>query len=584
MVRVRPMLHYLVVALMVFMIAITAIFTYTSLNLKDRVIYRIVQQTELTSELIARSAVDIMSGGHAAGNYSMILANNNLIGVDYIGIFRLNGGEASFGGEIGRLRRDRIGEGEKAAFIKSIEQMAPMGFFNREESTYSRYVPLKAEGACLRCHKTDGEVLGVLKLRLSTEWDFELLNYMRTLIWVLGAIVTIPVGALFIAGLVIRDKNRIYKRLEERSEDLNRTFNDLRETEYYLQMILDNSKVIIVTTDTEGRIVKFNREAEHLLEYGKAEVVGKDVLMLYESHGQRSDAVDGGRPIGGEVWEVRNREVRLRSKSGRVLHVSLTLSTMLNDRGEIIGTVGIGKDISEQKMLQFKILQSEKLAGIGTLASGIAHEINNPLAGILGMAEAIMDEDDMELIKSHTKDIIQYSVNARDIVRELSIYSRSAQNIAEGTVDLAAVLDNSVKMARHSASFAGIAVSSDLRRDCLINGNPVEVQQVFVNLIVNALHAMEGGGTLGLKCWREGEFVKARITDTGAGIPDKHLSQIYDPFFTTKPVGMGTGLGLYVVYRIVMKHGGAIDAESIMNEGTAFTLRFPYADRDGGEA
>lgn len=582
MIKVRPMLHYLAVALMVFMIAISAIFTYSSMNLKDRVIYRIVQQTEITSEFIARSAVDIMSTGHSAGNYSMILENDSILGVDYIGIFRLGGDEAAFGDGASDLRKDRIGEREKASFVKAIETMSPAGYFNREESTYSRYVPLSAEGACLKCHTNEGEVLGVLKLRLSTGEDFELLNYMQRLIWALGVIVSLPVGALLIAGLVIRDKNRIYARLEERSEDLKKTYHELRDTEYYLQMILDNSKAIIVTTDTQGRIVKFNKEAENLLEYRKEEIAGKNVLVLYENPGQRSELMNSGRAMDNKVWEVRNREVRLRSKSGRILHVSMTLSTMLDDRGEIIGTVGIGKDISEQKMLQFKILQSEKLAGIGTLASGIAHEINNPLAGILGMAEAIMDEDDMEIIKSHTKDIIQYSVNARDIVRELSIYSRSAQNIAEGIVDLSTVLDNSVKMARHSASFTGIEVSSDLRKDCLVNANPVEIQQVFVNLIMNAVHAMEGGGVLGLKCWREGEFVKARLSDTGAGIPDKHLSQIYDPFFTTKPVG--TGLGLYVVYRIVTKHGGVIDVESRMNEGTAFTLRFPYADGEGGEA
>ena len=106
-------------------------------------------------------------------------------------------------------------------------------------------------------------------------------------------------------------------------------------------------------------------------------------------------------------------------------------------RTKTIGSVGIGKDISEQKMLQFKLLQSEKLAGIGTLASGIAHEINNPLAGILGMAEAIRDESDMETIKSYTDDIIQYSVNASIIVKELSSYSRTANNETTSTVDIA---------------------------------------------------------------------------------------------------------------------------------------------------
>ncbi|MBI5642376.1 MAG: PAS domain S-box protein [Deltaproteobacteria bacterium] len=581
--KFRSMLNYLVIAIMAFMIAIVALFVYTSIHLKNKVIFRTVQQTELVSELIARSAVDIMSGGHGGGNYSMILANSNQIGVDYIGIFRLSGDEATFG-ETGPkyiYRKDRIGSNEKDTFLKSIETLNSSGFFDSEVSTYSRYVPLKAEGPCLECHTNEGEVLGVLKLRLSTESDFELLNYMKRLIWAIGLIICLPVGALFMAGLVIRDKNRIYAKLEESNSNLRRTYNDLHDTEYYLQMILDNSRVIIVTTDTEGRIVKFNKEAEALLEYKKEEVVGKDVLMLYENSRQRSDLMNRGQSVNDGVWEVRNRDVRFRSKSGKIFHISLTLSTMINDSGKIIGTVGIGKDVSEQKMLQFKILQSEKLAGIGTLASGIAHEINNPLAGILGMAEAVLEEDDLDIIRSHTKDIIQYTINARDIVRELSIYSRSAQNMAEATVDIAAVIDNSVKMARHSASFSGIELISDLHRECVINANPVELQQVFVNLIVNAIHAMEDRGTLTLRCWREGSFIKAKVSDTGQGISEKNLSQIYDPFFTTKPVGMGTGLGLYVVYRIVTKYGGAIDVESKADIGTAFTLRFPAA---GGEA
>ncbi|MBI5469069.1 MAG: PAS domain-containing protein, partial [Deltaproteobacteria bacterium] len=315
-----------------------------------------------------------------------------------------------------------------------------------------------------------------------------------------------------------------------------------------------------------------------LLEYSKAEVVGKDVLMIYHNPQQRSMLMNRGGPIDDSVWEVRNRDVMLKSRSGKVYHVIFTFSTMINDMGRIIGTVGVGKDISEQKMLQFKLLQSEKLAGIGTLASGIAHEINNPLAGILGMAEAIRDEDDMALIKSYTGDIIEYTVNAKNIVRELSAYSRSVQNEARSTADLAAIIVSSLRMARHSAPFMDIDIIEDLEEGSFINANPVEVQQVFVNLMVNAIHAMGERGALTLKCGKEGTMVRATVADTGHGISEENLSQIFDPFFTTKPVGMGTGLGLYVVYRIVTKYRGMIDVESKEGVGTTFTLRFPLAE------
>src|SRR4030067_2494794 len=186
--------------------------------------------------------------------------------------------------------------------------------------------------------------------------------------------------------------------------------------------------------------------------------------MLYENPEQRKELISRSKFKDGEVWVARNREVTLRSKSGKLFYINLTLSALVDDKGGVMGTVGIGKDISEQKMLQFKLIQSEKLAGIGPLATGIAHEINNPLAGILGMAEAIRDEDDMGLIKSYTNDIIQYSENAREIVRELSNYSRSAHNVGEAKVDIAEVIENSLKMARHSAAFRDIKIVSDLHR------------------------------------------------------------------------------------------------------------------------
>ena len=172
-------------------------------------------------------------------------------------------------------------------------------------------------------------------------------------------------------------------------------------------------------------------------------------------------------------------------------------------------------------------------------------------------------------------DIIQYAVNASNIVRELSAYSRSARSEARSTVSMADVIEDSLKMARHAASFRSIELKTNLDPGCFVVVNSGEMQQVFVNLIINAIHAMGEEGTLTVSCAREGGFVVATVADTGAGIPEEHMSQIYDPFFTTKPVGKGTGLGLYVVYRIVIKYGGNIDVTSREGRGTTFRLKFP---------
>ncbi|MBI5887531.1 MAG: PAS domain S-box protein [Deltaproteobacteria bacterium] len=588
MIKIKGMLNFLVIAIMLFMIALTAMFIYFSVQLKNKITFQFVQKTELVSELVTRSVSDIISTGHDERKNAMIAAYGNVLGIEDIGIYKPDGEEV-FGAGAYRSNADgverrapgRIEKNEEESLKKAVTTMNNTGFFNWDSMTYSQYVPLRSEGACVSCHRQENALLGVLKIRLTTASDFELLRYLQRLVWTLWFIVFLPVGALLVAGAIIREKNRLFRQVEDSSKELQSTFEQLKGTKYYLQLILDNSRAIIITTNTMGRVVEFNKEAERLLEYKKEEVVGTDVLALYDVPQQRNEIIERGKPMEGDVWEVRNREVALKAKSGKLIHVIITLSTMVDEAGKIIGTVGVSKDISEQKMLQFKLMQSEKLAGIGTLASGIAHEINNPLAGILGMAEAIRDEEEMELIKSYANDIIQYSVNAGNIVRELSAYSRSAHNEANSTIDLSMVIENSLKMAKHSASFAAMEVNLDLKKECFIIANHGEIQQVFVNLMINAVHAMDGKGTLKLTCWKNGSFVTATVADNGHGIPPEHLSQIYDPFFTTKPVGMGTGLGLYVVYRIVMKHRGTIDVVSSPGDGARFTMRFPASDGAG---
>ena len=572
--------NFLAVTVMVFMTVFIAFFLYSNIHLKNKITLQIVQEMEFISDIFTNAILDVMSRGHDKQTYSVILGYGNFIGVTDLGIYKLTGEEAfqapSLRPEDSSKIIRKIGPADEN-FWKVTETMNLTYFFDHDKLIYTRYVPLGSEEACISCHM-ENTTLGILKVSFSAKSQFETLMHIQQFIWALGLIAALPIAGLFISGVIIRDKNRLYLQLEEANNDLRATYNNLSETKYYLQMILDNSKAVIITTDNDGKIVEFNREAEALLEYKKDEAIGKDVLMLYENPEQRNELISRSRFKDGEIWAVRNREVTLRSKSGKLFYVSLTLSALVNDRGGIVGTVGIGKDISEQKMLQLKLIQSEKLAGIGTLASGIAHEINNPLAGILGMAEAIRDEDDTGIIKSYANDIIRYATDAGKIVKELSAYSRSAHNEAQSTVDLSVVIEDSLKLVKHAVPLTSIEVVHNLKKDSLLFANANELQQVFVNLIINAIHAINDGGRLIINCLREGKFVKATVSDTGHGISREHISRIYDPFFTTKPPGKGTGLGLYIVYRIVTRYGGSVDVESTEGEGTTFTLKFPAVD------
>jgi len=259
--------------------------------------------------------------------------------------------------------------------------------------------------------------------------------------------------------------------------------------------------------------------------------------------------------------------------------------------------------LEEARKLQAELIQSEKLAGIGTLASGIAHEISSPLFGILGLAEAILEEDDAEVVGSHARDIVEYSNAIRDIVVELSSYSRASTSEYLTTVELAKVVEDAVRLVRRSVPCNGCAFDVKVARDAYVNARTSEIQQVFVNLVKNAVEALNEGepeagapgggpadspadspprvraeGRVSVEVGRAEDSVWAKVRDNGPGIPENKIGLVFDPFYTTKAPGKGTGLGLNIVYRIVTKYRGHIGVESIPGEGTVFTLSFPTSD------
>ncbi len=232
-------------------------------------------------------------------------------------------------------------------------------------------------------------------------------------------------------------------------------------------------------------------------------------------------------------------------------------------------------DITEQKQLQDQLIQAEKLSALGMLVSSMAHEMNTPLHGILAMAELILEESDPETIREYARDIAGYSKHAAAVVRELACYSHPASGDPELTIDLNERLDAAVKMVRRNPHFGDIQVIRDFRLLPGIRVRRCEIDQVFVNLITNAVQAMAGHGCLTLTTRANCSDVSASVTDTGGGISNAHLTQIFDPFFTTKDPDAGTGLGLSVVYTIVSKYDGRVSVDTEEGKGTTFTVHFP---------
>ena len=264
--------------------------------------------------------------------------------------------------------------------------------------------------------------------------------------------------------------------------------------------------------------------------------------------------------------EIIDREIQVAEK-------------IINDLAHIVKPVDLAAAPTD---VQQQMIQSERLAEIGIMSAGIAHEVNNPLSVMLGKAEMILEEDDPERIKKYAQDIIKYSKKASDIVKRITFYSRVASSPGS-RINLNDQLKEAIKISKYSVNFDNVELLTDYQDAPLISGNAGEIEQVFVNLLNNAVEAMEGSGRLFVKSRVEDGSVVITIKDTGPGIKKENLNKLFTPFFTTKDPGKGTGLGLNIVHKIITNHRGSISVESEEGKGTAFIVRFPTAQESPEE-
>ena len=351
----------------------------------------------------------------------------------------------------------------------------------------------------------------------------------------------------------------------------------IRESKRNLEAIFDGIRDQLSIQAPDYRILRVNRPVVEKYQTTFEKLINR---KCYEAYFKRSEPCERC-PV--------SVSIKTKQPASSVMKISEDQATLqifsypiVDEKGKLLSVIEYVKDITEEQRLQEQLIQSEKLAGIGVLASGVAHEINNPLSGIIGMAEIALEEEDPSKKISYLTDILDCGQRINEIVKGLRSYSRAAKKEEFGQVDLNGVLEESLKMVQLATKASSVEVIKEFQTSERIQANIGEIQQVFTNLITNAFQAMDGkGGKLVLATRALEDFVEVRISDNGMGIPQKYINQIFDAFFTTKNPGEGTGLGLNIVYRIVNKYEGTIDVESREQMGTTFTIKFPIRRVEG---
>ncbi len=256
-----------------------------------------------------------------------------------------------------------------------------------------------------------------------------------------------------------------------------------------------------------------------------------------------------------------------------------TLTTCQSNETERLDNsqANISWRLSHDSHLQDKLFQTEKLATLGTFAAGIAHDINNPLYVMIGLAENILDEQDSDVLQERVQSIVNAGKRIQRTCRNITQYARATSGMDLVNVDVTHALNEAINIAQYACPLLELSVVRRYTDPLKVLANPEELLQVFVNLMTNAIQAMKGTGILTLSSWREERSTIISISDTGCGITTEHLEKIFQPFFTTKPSGEGTGLGLHNVKNIIKKYRGHLSVQSQQGKGTSFLIDLPSA-------
>jgi two-component system NtrC family sensor kinase len=360
---------------------------------------------------------------------------------------------------------------------------------------------------------------------------------------------------------------RLYHSLREKADELQ----GLTE---YNENILESMDSGILVLDLEGRIVRWNRAMEALYGASRDDVLGRTLDDVFPA--AFLDALRGSLVLGRHEETASIYKLNLPAADGRALRVNVSVVPFQVGRGERKGTILIMDDVTVRMRLEQQLQHSEKMASVGLLAAGVAHEVNTPLTGISSYTQMLRERFETDDPRAELLEKIEkQTFRAAKIINNLLNFSRAAGSEFE-PLDVNRVLLDVVSLVEHQLEASRIKVVREMAAELpMVRGNENRLQQVFFNLILNARDAMPSGGWLTLATRADDDAVVIEVRDTGTGIKREDIKRIYDPFFTTKGIGRGTGLGLSVSYGILQEHGGAIFVDSAPGQGTTFRVALP---------
>jgi PAS domain S-box-containing protein len=358
----------------------------------------------------------------------------------------------------------------------------------------------------------------------------------------------------------ITERKQVEEKLEQAAREWRTTFDSITD--------------LIYIHDKDNRIIRVNKAVADMLHTTPKELIGK---FCYEvMHGTQEPPVNcphlqtikTSKPVSIETFNP-----------GLGLHFHESTSPLFNENGEIAGSVLVVRDVTQQKRIEEQLILSDRLASIGELSSGIAHELNNPLTSVIGFSQLLMEGDVPAYMKQDLETIHNEAERAAVIVKNLLTFGRKHAPVKQLSY-INTVIEDVLKLRAYEEKVNNIKIEKHFEQNLpQIMMDHFQMQQVFLNIIVNAEFAMleaHHKGMLTITTEKESDFIRISIGDDGLGISEENLKHIFDPFFTTKEVGKGTGLGLSICHGIVNEHGGKIYANSKKNQGTTFVVELPF--------
>ena len=394
----------------------------------------------------------------------------------------------------------------------------------------------------------------------------------------LEIIMYFAVGALFgtlrdMEERKTADLRQVSLRLEEAYKKLEERAIQLINIQDYTQSILRSITSGVLTVGPDGSVTTVNPAAERLLGVSEYEIVPRPISAVFRDDGGLSKDVE--KVLAGRL-PLTLREITMVTRAGRTVHVQASTSRMRAVGGRILGAVVTLEDVSEIKALTEQLIRADRLAAMGELTAGVAHEVRNPL-GVIRASVQLLEDAQCDRARIHeAAEVIKQEIDRLDkVIKALLDFGRPSKPTFV-PVDVEDVLRDVVLFTNRFAKQAEVHIEEDLVGGLPgVEADPDQLKQVFLNLVTNAVQVMgEEGGTITIHTRLNGDFVEVTVGDTGPGIAPENISRVFDPFFSTR--SDGTGLGLTMVHRIIDDHDGHIEVESGPS-GTVFRVSLPAA-------